>query len=176
MFFQEDSVKKNRTLQLLLVALLVIAAFAAGYKLAGGHGDPSQTPPSPVQPNSPGNSGSTESVDEKGSYYDKDHVALYIHIYGKLPDNFVTKSEARAAGWSGGSVEKYIKGAAIGGDVFSNREGKLPQKNGRTWYECDIDTLGKNERGAKRIVFSDDGLIYYTADHYGSFELLYGEE
>mgnify|MGYP006328876335 CR=1 FL=1 len=52
----------------------------------------------------------------------------------------------------------------------------LPEAKGRTYTECDIDTLGASKRGAKRIVFSNDGLIYYTDDHYESFELLYGEE
>ena len=64
----------------------------------------------------------------------------------------------------------------IGGDVYGNYEGLLPKKKGRTYYECDIDTLHKKSRGAKRIVFSSDGLIYYTKDHYEHFELLYGEE
>ena len=109
-------------------------------------------------------------------YYSKDDVALYIYTYGKLPDNFITKSEAQDLGWSGGSVEKYKKGAAIGGDKFGNYEGLLPKKSGRKYYECDIDTKGKNSRGAKRIIFSNDGLIYYTSDHYESFTLLYGDE
>ena len=52
----------------------------------------------------------------------------------------------------------------------------LPDDGSSRWTECDIDTLGAKSRGAKRIVFSDDGLIYYTGDHYQSFELLYGEE
>ena len=55
-------------------------------------------------------------------------------------------------------------------------EGLLPEKEGRVYTECDIDTLGAEKRGARRIVFSNDGLIYYTEDHYESFELLYGEE
>ncbi|HPW53336.1 MAG TPA: ribonuclease domain-containing protein [Erysipelotrichaceae bacterium] len=114
-------------------------------------------------------------IDENGSYFDKENVALYIHTYGHLPDNYVTKKEASEAGWSGGSVEKYLPGKAIGGDVFSNREKLLPIKEGRIYYECDIDTAGQSSRGAKRIVFSNDGLIYYTDDHYQSFELLYGE-
>ena len=112
-------------------------------------------------------------IDPDGYYYSKDEVALYIHTYGCLPDNFVTKSEAEDAGWSGGSVERYIPGAAIGGNRFGNREGILPDAPGRTWTECDINTLGESGRGAERIVFSNDGLIYYTADHYESFELLY---
>ena len=72
--------------------------------------------------------------------------------------------------------DKYAKGKCIGGDFFGNYEGLLPKANGRSYTECDIDTLGKDSRGAKRIVFSNDGLIYYTDDHYESFELLYGEE
>lgn len=116
------------------------------------------------------------AIDEGGTYTDKDDVALYIHTYGKLPENFMTKSEARALGWEGGSLERYAPGCCIGGDRFGNYEGLLPKAEGRTYTECDIDTLNKSSRGAKRIVFSNDGLIYYTDDHYASFELLYGEE
>lgn len=115
---------------------------------------------------------STEPAPPK-SYTRKDEVAQYIHEHGCLPDNFITKSEARALGWRSGSLEKYAPGKCIGGDRFYNREGLLPP--GHTYYECDIDTLGKSSRGAKRIVFSTDGLIYYTSDHYRSFTLLYGE-
>ena len=115
-------------------------------------------------------------IDRDGYYYSKDDVALYIHTYGELPHNFITKREAEALGWEGGSVERYRDGAAIGGDKFSNREGLLPKKSGRVYYECDIDTDGKSSRGPKRIVFSNDGLIYYTGDHYESFTLLYGED
>lgn len=115
-------------------------------------------------------------VEEDGWYYSKDEVALYIHTYGRLPDNYVTKKEAEQAGWQGGSVEEYLPGRAIGGSHFGNYEGLLPKAKGRTWTECDINTLGKSSRGAERIIFSNDGLIYYTDDHYESFELLYGEE
>ena len=115
-------------------------------------------------------------IDENGSYTSKDDVALYIHVYGHLPSNFITKQEAEKLGWSGGSLESYAPGKCIGGDRFGNYEGLLPKKTGRSYTECDIDTLGKKSRGAKRIVFSNDGLIYYTDDHYASFELLYGEE
>ena len=113
-------------------------------------------------------------LDPNGSYTTKEDVALYIHLYGCLPDNFMTKDEARDLGWEGGSLETYAPGMCIGGDYFGNYEGLLPED--RDYTECDIDTLGANSRGPKRIVFSDDGLIYYTPDHYESFELLYGEE
>ena len=117
----------------------------------------------------------TDLLDIQGSYTSKEDVALYIHLYGKLPDNFITKEEARNLGWDGGSVEPYAPGKCIGGDRFGNYEGLLPDAPGRTWTECDIDTMGGGSRGAKRIVFSNDGLIYYTHDHYETFDLLYGE-
>ena len=116
------------------------------------------------------------TLDRNGSYTTKEDVALYIHLYGELPSNFITKAEAEDLGWSGGGLEPYAPGKCIGGDKFGNREGLLPQADGRTWTECDIDTLGASSRGAKRIVFSNDGLIFYTDDHYESFTQLYGEE
>ena len=116
------------------------------------------------------------AIDEDGIYTSKEDVALYIHTYGKLPSNFITKKEAEKLGWSGGGLDRYAKNKCIGGSNFGNYEGILPKKKGRTYTECDIDTLNKSSRGAKRIVFSNDGLIYYTDDHYETFELLYGEE
>ena len=116
------------------------------------------------------------ALPEDGEYTAKEDVALYIHLYGHLPSNFITKKEARSLGWDGGSLEPYAPGKSIGGDRFGNYEGLLPEKKGRTYTECDIGTKGAKSRGAKRIVFSNDGLIYYTGDHYESFELLYGEE
>ena len=116
------------------------------------------------------------AIDENGSYDDRDSVALYIYTYGKLPPNYISKADALDLGWEGGSVERYAPGKCIGGSKFGNYEGLLPKKSGRQYYECDIDTLGESSRGAKRIVYSNDGLIYYTDDHYESFTLLYGEE
>lgn len=116
------------------------------------------------------------AIDEDGEYTSKEDVALYIHTYGKLPKNFIKKNEAKKLGWEGGSLEPYAPGRSIGGDRFGNYEGLLPEAEGRRYTECDIDTMGRSSRGAKRIVFSNDGLIYYTGDHYKSFELLYGEE
>lgn len=114
-----------------------------------------------------------EAPDEDGIYTSKEDLALYLHLYGHLPSNFITKDEARAAGWSGGSLEPYCPGKCIGGDRFGNREGLLPKAKGRVWYECDVNTLGAKSRGAERIVYSSDGLIFYTGDHYESFTQLY---
>lgn len=112
-------------------------------------------------------------LDEDGTYNSVEDVSLYLYTYGHLPENYITKNEARDLGWSGGSVEKYAPGYAIGGDKFGNREGVLPEG---TYHECDIDTIGQDSRGAKRLVYADDGRIYYTEDHYETFTLLYGEE
>ena len=117
-----------------------------------------------------------EELLQDGVYDSKEDVALYLQLYGSLPENYITKQEAEELGWEGGSLEPYAPGKCIGGNRFGNYEGLLPEKEGRTYQECDIDTLGAGSRGAKRIVFSNDGLIYYTQDHYQSFELLYGEE
>ena len=118
----------------------------------------------------------TETLAVDGSYTTKEDVALYLHLYGELPQNFITKSEARDLGWSGGGLEAYAPGKCIGGDYFGNYEGLLPEAESRSYAECDINTLGADSRGPERIVFSNDGLIYYTGDHYESFELLYGNE
>ena len=112
------------------------------------------------------------AIDPRGTYTTAEDVALYLHTYGVLPDNFMTKKEARALGLSGGALEQYAPGMCIGGDYFGNREGILPKGKYR---ECDINTLGK-KRGAERLIYSDDGRIYYTGDHYNTFTLLYGEE
>ena len=114
-------------------------------------------------------------LDEDGWYYSAEFVSLYLQTYGKLPDNFITKDEARKLGWEGGSVEDYAPGYAIGGDKFGNREGLLPAAEGRRYYECDIDTYGITSRGAKRLVWTKSGIVYYTGDHYASFTKLYGE-
>ncbi len=102
-----------------------------------------------------------------------DEVAKYISEHNELPPNYITKKEARALGWepSEGNLHEVAPGKSIGGDVFRNREGLLPNKKGRTWYEADIHYSG-GRRGSDRILYSSDGLIYKTTDHYESFEQL----
>ena len=120
--------------------------------------------------------GQTIHLDEDGSYTTKEDVKNYLIEYGRLPSNFITKKEAKKLGWQGGSLERFAPGKCIGGDYYGNYEGNLPDEDGVTYHECDIDTLGAKKRGPKRIVYSDDGRIYYTEDHYNTFTLLYGEE
>lgn len=110
-------------------------------------------------------------IDQDGVYTTAEDVALYLHTYGVLPGNFITKNEARALGWEGGSLEEFAPGMCIGGDHFGNYEGVLPTD--RSYNECDINTLGASSRGAERLVYSTDGYIYYTGDHYETFEILY---
>lgn len=100
-----------------------------------------------------------------------DEVAEYISEHHDLPDYYITKKEARERGWkpSEGNLDKVAPGKSIGGDVFQNREGLLPKKKGRTWYEADINYSG-GTRGSDRILYSSDGLIYKTTDHYQTFE------
>lgn len=133
---------------------------------------PETTKPKTTQPQTTSPTTDAKKLDENGSYYSKDDVCEYLITYGHLPNNFITKAEAEKLNWEGGSLEKYAPGKVIGGDSFGNREGLLPKKSGRKYYECDIDTKNK-ARGTKRIVFSNDGLIYYTDDHYETFTLLY---
>lgn len=116
-------------------------------------------------------------IEEDGRYTSKEEVAAYLNTYGHLPDNYITKEEAKELGWNSkeGNLWEVAPGMSIGGDYFGNYEEILPEEEGRDYHECDIDTDG-SYRGAKRIVYSNDGLIYYTEDHYETFELLYGEE
>jgi len=103
-----------------------------------------------------------------------EEVALYLHAFEELPLNYITKNEARDLGWDGNGnhLWQLSYGYCIGGDRFGNREGILPKAKGRQYYECDVN-FEDGKRGAERLVFSNDGLIYYTADHYESFELIY---
>ena len=152
-----------RWLSLLLVAMVLLTGCAHLDAFA-----PVQQPEAVTE---------TTAISESGTYSSREEVADYLHQFGHLPSNYLTKKEAQELGWvaSKGNLWQVAPGMSIGGDRFGNREGLLPKASGRTYYECDIDFDG-SYRNAKRIVYSNDGLIYYTEDHYESFQLLYGEE
>ena len=101
-------------------------------------------------------------------------IADYLFTYGKLPDNFITKKEAQELGWD--STRHYVSdvapGKSIGGDRFGNYEGVLPKVKGRTYYEADC-YYTKGKRTAERIVYSSDGHVWYTEDHYVTFTELF---
>ena len=129
--------------------------------------------------------GLTEDEDDGGSHEqagdefelpitDPQQIVDYLDLYGELPENFITKDEARALGWDSryNYVGEVAPGKSIGGDRFGNYEGQLPSKKGRKWYECDANYTGW-KRGAERVLFSSDGLYFYTDDHYNTFTQLY---
>ena len=154
--------------KLIFVIALIIALFSIGAVSAGlfdflGFGDDTTA---------------DVNVVEDGEYCTVDEVAAYIKEYHKLPSNYITKKEARAMGWEGGSLEPYAPGYCIGGDRFGNYEGLLPKNE--DYRECDINTLGADKRGSERLIFAgEDGditLIYYTGDHYQSFQKIYEEK
>lgn len=151
--------RKKLTAYLMLLLMLCTAAFT-------GCGDISE----PVVRTD--NTASDVTVTEDGWYSTPEEVALYIHTYGDLPDNFITKKEAEQLGWDSkkGNLWDVAEGMSIGGDHFGNYEGLLPEEDSYT--ECDVNYNG-GYRGSERIIFSDDGDIYYTSDHYKSFEQLY---
>jgi hypothetical protein len=96
-------------------------------------------------------------------------VVESVRTTGRLPDRYVDKRQARALGWEPGSdLCDSAPDRVIGGDRFQNREGRLPAAAGRQWFEADLD-FDCGRRGAKRLVFSNDGLIFVTTDHYESF-------
>ncbi len=156
-----------RALPLLAAAAIALLVAAA---LAGCAAGSSPGAPGDVA----GATASGAAVAQDGRYTSKGEVALYVHTYGRLPSNFITKAQARAEGWvpSEGNLAEVCPGMSIGGDEFYNDEGALPDAEGRRWTECDVGYDG-GRRGPERIVFSNDGLVYYTADHYRSWERLY---
>lgn len=113
-------------------------------------------------------------VEEGGRYTAPEEVAAYLHLYGELPENFITKRKATDLGWESnkGNLWDVTDEMSIGGDSFGNREGRLPDQDGRKWYECDVNYEG-GYRGAERLVYSNDGLIFYTDDHYETFVQFY---
>ncbi|MGW7454266.1 polymorphic toxin-type HINT domain-containing protein [Streptomyces sp. NPDC054787] len=96
-----------------------------------------------------------------------------LRATGELPDNYVTKAQAAAAGWEPGkALGNKIPGAQLGGDVFENSNGVLPSGGGRTWYEADVginNMMKRSKQPGTRLVYSNDGLAYVTSDHYESF-------
>jgi len=96
-------------------------------------------------------------------------VINFVKSHHELPDYYITKSEAKKQGWipSKGNLCDVLPGNAIGGDNFSNREKTLP-KNGK-YYEADVNYNCGN-RNADRIVFTKNGDVWLTKNHYKTFE------
>lgn len=95
---------------------------------------------------------------------------FYLKYYGKLPDYYITKQEAKQLGWKSykGNLDKVAPGKMIGGNIYKNQPSFLPNSPGRIWYECDIDYQG-GYRNNNRLIYSNDGLIFKTDSHYTEF-------
>ena len=155
---------KNWLIKISMILFLFILAGCQATKII--------TPPE--TPNTNKTETTTVQVKKLQNYSTKDEVAAYIHEFKVLPPNFITKKEAETLGWdnSKGNLWEVTKKKSIGGDSFGNMEGLLPKASGRKYYECDINYNG-GYREAERIIYSNDGLIYYTNDHYKTFKKLY---
>ena len=160
---------KKTLVSILLILVLAISMLTLASCGSSGSGGKDAGQSDEASEDVDANKAEPDQVEEDGTYDSKEEVSEYLSIYKKLPKNYITKKEAKKMGWHGGSVEKYAPGKCIGGDRFGNYEKKLPEKSSRKYYECDIDTLGAENRGPKRIIYSNDGLIYYTGNHYKSF-------
>ena len=155
--------KKNKSLRSFMFALCVILAIVSGIYTFVIKSSPSSSSATPIASTSlPG-----------AQYTSKNEVAKYICENGRLPSNYVSKSEGKRLyeQRTGRNFTKWnfnplaTLGVMIGGDYFENREGLLPQG---TWYEADVDYFASN-RGTNRLVYSSGCNIYYTSNHYKSF-------
>ena len=162
-----SNTKKPQSRRLLTILAALIIALLAGMgiiDLPGEAGTPVALPTATVQ---------AQDV-RAGPVIEPQAIADYLFAHGELPENFITKAEAKKLGWDSAKndLSDVAPGYSIGGDRFGNRERLLPEASGRTWYECDVNYAG-GYRGAERVLYSSDGLIYYTDDHYESFTPLY---
>ena len=179
--------RKKQILRIVLLLAVIAVALYLGRNRQGGE----SAPQSPAQTQSaltlltdpPQTPGPTEAPaqtllpeetppTEDGTYSELEDVAYYLHTYGHLPDNYITKAEAEDAGWRSyaGNLWDVAYGMSIGGDRYGNYEGQLPR--GEQYYEADVNYDG-GYRGEERIVYTEDGDVWYTSDHYDSFERLY---
>ena len=166
------NIRKTLLSLLLTLCLLLGSAFAANYAAKYGLDMPVSASEVIVED---GVALTEDFCVEYGlDYSSPEEVGLYLYVFQELPPNFITKSEARKLGWesSEGNLWDVAYGYSIGGDSFGNREGLLPESRERDYFECDVNYFG-GYRGGERIVYSSDGLIYYTNDHYESFTMLY---
>jgi len=119
-----------------------------------------------------------DAILETGIYTTKDSVAAYIYLFHKLPSNYVNKATGQTLyeDVTGNAFSRWnfnpwtLLGVMIGGDVYRNDNGSLPSEN--SYRECDVD-YHDSSRGTKRLVYTLNGIVYYTANHYDNFAKIY---
>ena len=163
---------KRKTRLVALVALLMAVVLVLGSCTADTAvtGKKKKNTPTPAVTATPEVTVVPEVTEEPGPIIEPQRIADYLFEHGKLPENFITKQEAKDLGWdsSWNYVSDVAPGMSIGGDYFGNYEGKLPKVKGRKYYECDCWYTG-GKRNACRIIYSNDGHVWYTEDHYNTF-------
>ena len=163
---------KKRTRLVALVALLLAVVLVLGSCTADTAvtGKKKKNTPTPAVTAAPEVTVAPEVTEEPGPIIEPQRIADYLFEHGELPENFITKQEAKDLGWdsSWNYVSDVAPGMSIGGDYFGNYEGKLPKIKGRKYYECDCWYTG-GKRNAYRIIYSNDGHVWYTEDHYNTF-------
>lgn len=170
--------KGKKTLFSSLLSLILLVLLALGQKWLMPMISPEAEAPSvtaaAVATSAPAESAASEPEEKTGPIIAPQDIADYLFAHGQLPDNFITKNQAKQLGWD--NQQNYVSDAApgksIGGDRYGNYEGTLPVVKGRTYYEADANYV-KGRRSAQRIVYSTDGHVYYTEDHYATFTELF---
>lgn len=149
--------------KLIIAAILAVVASYAGLR-------EKSSPTVPARHEQPVSSRQNSSSDIS-VLTQQQRVADYLRQHQQLPAYYLRKGDARKQGWdpAKGNLCQVLPGRAIGGDRFSNREGGLPDKNGRRWFEADVN-YQCGRRGTDRMLYSSDGLIFVTRDHYRHFE------
>lgn len=100
----------------------------------------------------------------------EDGADLYVALHGVLPDSYISEAEAEAQGWKKwfGNLSEVLPGKMIGGKIYRNRDHRLPESDGRIWHEANFDYIS-GYRNNCRMLYSNDGLLFVTYDHYTTF-------
>ena len=102
----------------------------------------------------------------KDGQYGADYWIKYV---ASLPKYYITKDELIALGWKQGkSPAKFAPGKMATMGIYRNDDNHLPQIPGRIWYEADINYYS-GRRNGHRLLWSNDGLLFVTYDHYETF-------
>lgn len=168
---------RNMNKKLIIAGILALVASYAGLRPSAEHSPRQQTSQQQQNPHRTGQPAqdtrpiNAPQSDDISVLTQQTRVANYLQQHQRLPDYYIRKNDARRQGWdpSRGNLCQVLPGRAIGGDRFSNREGGLPEKAGRKWFEADVN-YQCGRRGSDRMLWSSDGLIYVTRDHYRHFE------